>query len=712
MRSTRFLVPLLAVSLMACADSGLPDDRPGLGEWPDERAGQTGGRADNPRDEAPPAPEGGTGPVDPERPDEPSDPPPEEPERAPGERSEDGALALDVYQPEIGEVIKAATVRVKGDTEGLETVEVNGEVVEVSGDSFKVDLALPEGRQTITVVGEGLDPVYIEVFVDHTAPVVELDSPKRGAFLVAGEQDEIVVEGRVLDVGTGIAELLVGGYTVPLRADGSFQRRLVPELGVNNIDIVATDHAGRSIRTQRGVLYGEFSDWDAPTEHAVTARMGDRSFEVIERALIRLIDDGMVDQLLDQYAVGTEDIEIHDVSYSTVDIRLVPERGRLRAEILIYDLRVDLSVTYGLTLRGYAEASPARIVGYIEPELTRGGQITADLYQPQISLDGFAIHVDGIWDWVVSWVNGWAQDYAEDMLTGLAEDVIVPELFDPAMLDRSFMIMGREIAYSVRLDDLDVDTRGIAAVGNVTLPMRPSGNAPDSPGIYTTYSAPPSDDVRRMFRASISDDMINRMLATAWRSGMLDLNIRELIGDGGALPIELNAGSLALLAGQEILEHAESDTPVDVQLRPLLPPVAEVRVGRNSLLRLHLSELMMDLYLAPDSGRRVLFASVATYATLDISVTVEDDRVSLGFVLAVDVDLADEPLFDIQDALVEQVVGGLLERLPEILGYEGLDGLFDFGGLEILGVGMQNAEIHPDGPSADFLTFDVDIVNR
>ncbi len=41
-----------------------------------------------------------------------------------------------------------------------------------------------------------------------------------------------------------------------------------------------------------------------------------------------------------------------------------------------------------------------------------------------------------------------------------------------------------------------------------------------------------------------------------------------------------------------------------------------------------------------------------------------------------------------------------------------LDGIFDFGGLEILGVGMRNAEIHTDGPSGDFLTFDVDIVNR
>ena len=712
MTLTRPLVLLALLAMTACADSGVPESDPGFGAWPDERTGQTGGgRTDGPRDEAPPAPDG-TGPVDPERPDEPTQPPPEEPERAPGERSEDGARALDVYQPEIGEVIKAATVRAKGDTEGLEKVEVNGQVVVVTGDSFKVDLTLPEGRQTITVVAEGLDPVYIEVFVDHTPPVIEVDSPVRGAFLVAGESDEIVVEGRVVDVGTGVSELKVGGYTVPLRADGTFTRRLVPQLGVNNIELVATDHAGRSVRTQRGALYGEFTDWDAPTEHAVTARMGDRSFDVIERALIRLVDDGLVDQMLDQYAVGTEDIEIHDVSYGSVDIRLVPERGRLRAEILVYDLRVDLSVTYGVTLRGYAEASPARIVGYIEPELTRSGQITADLYQPQISLDGFAIHVDGIWDWVVSWVNGWAQDYAEEMLTGLAEDVIVPELFDPAMLDRSFTIMGQEIAYSVRLDDLDVDTRGIAAVGNVTLPLPPSGNAPASPGVYTTYSSPPGDDVRRMFRASVSDDMINRMMATAWRAGLLDLNIRELIGDGGALPIELNAGSIALLAGPQLLEHAEPDTPVDVQLRPLLPPVAEVRVGRNSLLRLHLSELMLDLYLAPESGRRKLFASVATYATLDISVTVEDDRVSLGFVLAVDVDLADEPLFDLQDALIEQIVGGLLERLPEILGYEGLDGLFDFGGLEILGVGMQNAEIHPDGAAGDFLTFDVDIVNR
>lgn len=712
MRPLRLLPLLLALALASCADVSAPADEPGFGEWPEEN-GQRGGATDDPRrtPEADPAPDG-TGPENPENPGQPADPPPQDTERAPGERSEDGEKALDVYEPEVGAVIKTATVRIKGDTEGLEKVNVNGEVVEVVGNAFKIDLALPEGPQTITVTAEGLPPVTIDVYVDHTQPIVDVDSPKRGEFLVAGESDDIVVVGRATDLGTGVASLKIDGFDVPIRSDGSFEWRITPNLGVNVVELVATDHAGRSVRTQRGVLYGEFSSWDAPTDDAVTARMGTRAFDVIEQALIRLIDNGMVDQLLDQYAVGTDSIDIHDVSYGRVDIRLVPERGRLRAEILVYDLEVEMSVTWGVTLSGWAEASPARITGYIEPELTRDGKIAADLYQPEIALNGFAIHVNGLYDWLVSWVNDWAQGYAENMLTGLAEDVILPELFDPAMLDRSFHFMGRDIGYNVRLDDLDVDSEGIAAVGNVDIPMRASGDAPASPGIYTTYSTPPADHARRMFRASVSDDMINRILATAWRGGLLNLDIRELLGDGGALPIELNAGSLALLAGQEILQHASADTPVDVELRPLLPPVAEVRVGRGSLLRLHLAETMLDLYLAPEGGARQKFASVAAYAMLDVSVRIEDDRVSLGFVVSVDVDLAEEPLFDIQDDLVEQVVGGLLERLPEILGYEGLDGLFDFGGLEILGVGMENAEIHADGPNGDFLTFDVDIANR
>jgi len=157
------------------------------------------------------------------------------------------APTLTVTTPAGGTRSPSNVVHVAGTTEAGASVSVNGAAAGVgSSGGFAIDIALPDGSQTITTVAmdaagnSRTDTRTIDVgpAPDTTAPVVTVSSPADNA---RTEQGAIVVSGTVDDPG---ATVLVNGLAVHPTSSGSWSVTVSLVSGSNTITVSAVDAAG------------------------------------------------------------------------------------------------------------------------------------------------------------------------------------------------------------------------------------------------------------------------------------------------------------------------------------------------------------------------------------------------------------------------------------------------------------------------------------
>lgn len=625
-----------------------------------------------------------------------------------------GNLSLTVETPQRGQVLMGAEVVVNGTAQGLAEVTVNGQVVAVTEGAFRVAVPLVDGAHVLTVGGAGLSPLEIPVVVDAEPPTVTLSSPQRGAFLVQGRDDVLVVRGEATNAGTGIDRVEVDGQVVPVGPDGAFEVTRRPSVGPNVVTVTAFDPVGRSTEVLRGVLYGQFAPYGSQTDGAVSARLRADTFDVLEQAIVGALESGAVDALLADNVGDFGQIEVRGIRYDRVAVDLTPVAGALRANIKIYGLRVDVKAEQSLlittvTVTGKVTADPAELTADVVVDVHPDGSLGVRLTGTQVALHSFNLDIDGILDLIAGLVEGFVRDLAEDALMDVLNGFVLDQLFDPAMLNQQATFMGQTLDFGLKVRALAFDAQGATLVADAGVDTMAAAAVPHSPGMWVTPSAPPAEgNPPRMVRLSLSDDLINALLATFWRGGALNVNLTALLGDGGSLPVSLNAGFFAALVGPELLQHGTAQTPLAMELRPLLPPVARIQDG-DRFLKIDANEMMLDLYLAPEGGARVKFASVSLMIGLEVGLRLVDGALAFDLGVTARADLAEEPLFDLDDAAIEGALAGLLSQLPTLLGTGGLDGLFDLGEVELLGLGLANAGIRADGQGRDYVSFDVDL---
>jgi len=166
---------------------------------------------------------------------------------------------LTVTAPTAGSRVLTNVVHVAGATEADAAVTVDGNSAPVaSGGDFSVDIVLPDGSHTITVVAT--DPagnqaqltrtIDVGAAPDTTAPVVTVTSPSDGASV---DQASVVVSGTVDDVSSTVRE---NGVDVHPVADGSWSVTIALVAGSNTITVTATDAAGnQATAVTRSVTY-------------------------------------------------------------------------------------------------------------------------------------------------------------------------------------------------------------------------------------------------------------------------------------------------------------------------------------------------------------------------------------------------------------------------------------------------------------------------
>lgn len=617
----------------------------------------------------------------------------------PGNEGTSNGTGLTVFEPAANALLTSELVTVKGTVKDASMVVANGKEVEVKDGTFEVTVVIPEGEQTIVVDAMDHVPVFVPIRVDARPPVVTLSSPNRGAFLVKGQTDLIDVKGVATDRVTSVAEVSVNGQIVPVAPDGSFSAQVSPVEGGSILVVEAKDAAGHTGNTTRGVIYGDFAPWTDRVKDGIDMRMQAASMPIMEKSFA----DALLLSMSQDFATGGGgEVEVKGVSIESVDVDLVPRQGYFDATITIWDMRIDAEVEQEIlfiTTDVDATITMDRAVVQTQLYITTNpqGGLSTRLEGSDVRLHGFELDLDGIFELV----EGFAEDYVEESTLELFEQAVTGgQQSDDGPSILPVDLLGQEEELILYFSRFDIDPGGFGFAGDLAMDVAQGPGVPASPGFFVTSGgAPPTDGFTQMVRFSMADDLINYMLAQIWRSGALNSTDGTGIGEGEEA---LTAGTFALLVGPAIRDFAEEDTPVVVRTTALLPPVGRFTPDAEHDMEVVMADMMIEFALAPPGEQPKPFATVATSFVVHVDFLLTDGQLTTEVVTTTFSDLAEEPLFDIDDERFETVIGGLVENLPELLGE-------DTAEPPAPGEALVNGAIEFDGPGRDFMSIYTDV---
>lgn len=165
---------------------------------------------------------------------------------------------LTITSPTAGYLTKNSTITVTGTVSAhisaVSGVTVNGVAATISGTTYTATVSIPEGANTITVIGTnqvGLTTTKtVSVTRDSTAPTIALTAPTAGQMV---SNAAFTVTGTVSDDRSGVAGVTVNGGAAAV-SGGIFSRGITLAEGANAITAIATDAAGNTATVTGSVL--------------------------------------------------------------------------------------------------------------------------------------------------------------------------------------------------------------------------------------------------------------------------------------------------------------------------------------------------------------------------------------------------------------------------------------------------------------------------
>ena len=199
---------------------------------------------------------------------------------------------------------------------------------------------------------------------------------------------------------------------------------------------------------------------------------------------------------------------------------------------------------------------------------------------------------------------------------------------------------------------------------------------------------------------------VNRLLHGVWRSGLFNQSLAGGDFAGFELPIELEAGALALLLDGRVTNHAESDSPAGITIRPQLPPVLGLGdEGDSNAITVRMAEVHMDLMLDADKPQPKKLLTLAMFLDIGVEIEIDGTEVSFKLDVAGRADLVDEPLFDLEDAQVEKLLNTVFLLVPKVISQELVVG----GEANLEWASVTNPEVKIHGIERDQVSIGLDI---
>jgi hypothetical protein len=448
---------------------------------------------------------------------------------------------------------------------------------------------------------------------DFVDPVLEFTNPVAADWLPAGET---TVTGRV----EGLDDLQING--APAEIDGdTFSATITLDRGINVIEASGTDGNDHTRFERASVIAGEFADPGRPVKEAVVARLNTSGIDFAMDMVGDMINDMDIEGAIaganpvyeDTYGVWSWDAvyvraDIGSLDMGNIQLDANPEEAYLDLTVTIPWLDVWVPV-YGdilgwdFDVDAWIWASSAEITGYVTVDVDNNDKLVADLHSPTVQLYGFGYDTSLLPGEIETYILvDTIREALEDMLVEQISEAVPPLIEEQlADLDLSFEteLLDRDVAIEAGFTRATIDEKGIELITKIDVNMKGKGEA-----TYAGYLAAdekyPKVSRSGDLSAAISDDMLNRVLFEAWRSGIMDI---ELSTEDGSLAPEM---LMALKA-----------TTGTVKVHADLPPVI---VEHDKNIQLQAGEIIVDIYTPNGAMGDHVQLSIAVYGDIDLEV--------------------------------------------------------------------------------------------
>lgn len=394
-------------------------------------------------------------------------------------------------------------------------------------------------------------------------------------------------------------------------------------------------------------------------------------------------------------------------------VQLTPEEGRLKLHLELYVSATARAETGGClpTLGCNISIDPSLVTAdttielNLVPDGTGRFDVDAETEQFAVGLNLAEPELGCALGDVVEFFVNLFLGTIEDAVVGVIEDQVRP-LIEPAVEDAfnslniagTFDIGGVPVDYDFYPTALEIHPGTIGLVmGGHFVTNEPAACIDATLGSTVTVGAAPTfgnlspSGAEYGVAASLSDDLLNQLLFSAWRGGLLCRTI-----DG------LDASMLSLIGGS-LSTILTEDGPLTIQVRAPKPPIATLGGPNGETAMISLADLEIDVFadvadrqarivglkLSPLAGATLEFNQAGQLVpTLNFDPT--DVQASVAYnELAPDINAT---VLSLLPTLVEQFLPTLTDAIPPI-------DLPDLGGIV-----LESAEFTPDGPQGDFLS--------
>lgn len=627
---------------------------------------------------------------------------------------------IEITSPEPGKIVNTTRVTIKGRAENVEEVQVNGTPASVVGGIFETKVTLPEGAATVEVTAREVSD-EVSFTVDVSPPVLELTSPTRGQHIDEADGKSVLVAGKVVDTGAGLSLFKINEQIIEPGDDGSFsyEQRLDP--GLNEITLTAIDLVENSEDTIIGVMYGSYVDPTSKIEDGFEIEIAATAFPKVAEVIKKLLTPELVESLVKQN-LPIEEVNITRVSFAPVEIEAIPRSNQLDPNAPGYiDFEVKVSE---VDIAGDFMLSDNLIeldVQVSEATITTSMTIQAD-GQGSIDIafsDSLLDLPDGALSWTVKSGGSELSQEDSDLLAGIIEDIarfafsellseqIIEQLYDPAILTRTIEVFGRQMTFKLDIEEIITNASGLYVNASLAMPQDKFAQIPDVPGaLMLPLGVKESPMLERDGVVTSNEVAINRLLHGVWRSGLFNQSLQGDDFAGFELPIKLEAGALALLLDGRVTNHADSNSPAGINVRPQLPPVLALdRESEGNAVIVRMAEVHMDLMLDVDKPQPKKLLTLAMFLDIGVEIEIEGTEVSFKLDVAGRADLVDEPLFDLEDAQVEKLLNTVFLLVPKVISQELVVG----GEANLEWASVTNPEIKIHGLERDQVSVGLDI---
>jgi hypothetical protein len=510
-------------------------------------------------------------------------------------------------------------------------------------------------------------------------PELTLDAPEPGEWLDALP---VAASGE----WTALSELEVNGVaaTASGALSGTYTAEVPLERGINVIAASGVDADGDSRFVKNHVIAGEFENPLQPVASAATIRVNEEGLDVLLDAVGAQFTPDLIAEILETanpvysgefVEVGGSslvqlDLVVEDFQFSWLDISAEPGDDVLDFSASLYT--IDIDSTFEILFLENSFFDPIVVTLYAD-RVDITGQIAIGAYAGELDVVvlNSAVDMTGFFfdtDLIPSALEGYAlsglvESAIESRLGGIIEEEVAVLLseqlssfdfsFETELLDRAVVVEG---AFA----DAGIDTAGLFIAVDVDADVAGDSGRPYR-GYLTAPGSAATPDATADISLSLWDDMLNKILFEAWRSGMLDLSLStadESLPPAVLLPLRADAGTITTEA--------------------LLPPVIVEREGR---LVAQLGEMNVTIDMEGSDLGTHLEVAVAVEVDLDLRVRNNEIQIVLGepvldlMVRDSDWGASNEATSNLLDEvlpidLLLSVLGDLSFPLPDLLGLE------------------------------------------